>query len=105
MKRQYALKECSVCVHEVMAGLGKDILGPFATLRSLPINVLRRDLDIAGLAVDATMQMLAFGCKSVQSSVTYFWALIWNLTPNSLLSSSMYSYTPAGQKRFSTPLY
>ena len=36
---------------------------------------------------------------------TYFWELIWNRTPCCLLGSSTYSYTPAGQNRFSTPLY
>ena len=34
---------------------------------------------------------------------TYFCALIWNLFPNFALSSSTYSYTPAGQNRFSKP--
>lgn len=31
------------------------ILGPLAPLRSLPIDVLRRSLDIASLAMDAAV--------------------------------------------------
>ena len=38
----------------------KDVFGPFTTLGSLPIDVLGGHLDIAGLAVDAAIELLAF---------------------------------------------
>lgn len=74
-----------------------EILRPFPALRGLPVDILRRDLDVACFAMNAT------GCKEgshispVYSSqapnqidrkgtgITYFCALIWNLTPTSRL--------------------
>ena len=38
--------------------LSEYILGPFATLGSLPVDVLSRDLDIARLTVNAASEML-----------------------------------------------
>lgn len=89
------------------------ILGTLATLGHLPVDILMRSFDVARLAVNAAVRGTAVLAKSFASSrteklmcgesVTYFCALIWKRTPWGLLSSSTYSYTPAGQKRFSRP--
>lgn len=35
--------------------LGQNILGAFSSLRSLPVDILSRDLNITSLAMDATV--------------------------------------------------
>jgi hypothetical protein len=84
--------------------LGQYILGALATLGGRPVDILIGHFDVACLAVYAAANCQPCHAHDAGSS-TYFWALIWNLTPSSLLSSSTYSYTPAGQNRFSMPLY
>lgn len=48
--------------------------------------------------------LVSLQLSPISNDRTYFCALIWNRTPYCLLGSSTYSYTPAGQNRFSTPL-
>ncbi len=75
------------------------VLGPLAALGDLPVDVLVRGLDVTRLAVDAADGRRAFvGSVSPRSDFatqkgrsTYFWALIWNLTPRGLDESSTYS--------------
>lgn len=74
------------------------VLRSFATLGYGPVNVLVRRLDIACLAVNtaaaniSTRTVLAkYGQGTRVALGTYFWALIWNLTPSGFESSSTYS--------------
>jgi hypothetical protein len=85
--------------------LSEYVFWPFAALRSLPVDVLIRYFNVASFAVNAAGKSQFNVQQCLHARITHFWALIWNLTPKSLLSSSTYSYTPAGQNRFSTPLY
>lgn len=78
-------------------------------LAYLPVDILVWDLDIACLAMNATVLVVGQLClrrtRGGGKTRTYFCALIWNRTPISFVSSSTYSYTPAGQNLFSMPLY
>lgn len=61
-------------------------------LRHLPVDVLRRNLDVARFAMYAAAQLsdLEIWSRRLQY-FTYFWWLIWNRTPRAFDSSSTYS--------------
>lgn len=87
------------------------VLGAFTSLWYLPVDVLLGSFDITCLAVNAAVFLMLVARidkkkkkEKEEGDATHFCALIWNRTPWGFDSSSTYSYTPAGQKRFSRPL-
>lgn len=50
--------KCNILSIDMPQSSSEDVLGPLASLRCLPVDVLIRYLDVASLAVDAARSML-----------------------------------------------